>query len=69
MNNTIKKINNGKDFEVIYPKTNTMLVTKEHQEAILNHYTKKDRTMAECVAFLDGMKAMLDYVELLSKKS
>jgi hypothetical protein len=39
-----------------------MIVTQEHQEALINSYLK-DHTVAETQAFMDGMEAMFNYIK------
>lgn len=39
-----------------------MLITKEHQEAMLKNYAKKGNDFDKCEGFTDGLNAMLDYV-------
>ena len=44
-----------------------MLITLEHLEAMIRNYSK-GRSNDEILGFIDGMNAMLDYVEYLNKK-
>jgi len=44
-----------------------MLITLEHQQAMIDNYSKHHNT-GETLAFIDGMKAMLDYVEFLDNQ-
>ena len=39
-----------------------MIVTKEHQEALINAYLK-NHTVAETEAFSEGMEAMFNYIK------
>ena len=42
-----------------------MLITKEHQESMVEKYKNAGRNFDECIGFIDGMNAML---ELVAKK-
>ena len=44
-----------------------MLITMEHQQAMIRNYSE-NRSVDEILGFIDGMAAMLDYVEYLNKK-
>jgi len=37
-----------------------MIVTKEHQEALLNKYVKDKHNTDECIGFIDGLNAALE---------
>jgi hypothetical protein len=39
-----------------------MLVTKEHQEALVAKYVKDGHTTDECLGFVDGINAILEMV-------
>lgn len=43
-----------------------MIITKEHQEAMVHNYQKTGKTAAEVCAFIDGLSEMLN---LVTKKS
>ena len=43
-----------------------MLITREHQQAMINNYSKLHNT-DETLGFIEGMEAMLNYVEFLNK--
>jgi len=45
-----------------------MIVTKEHQEALLKKYMREKRNYDECSGFVDGLNATLELVEKLSKQ-
>ena len=38
-----------------------MIITKEHQEAMVENYRKKGNNFDKCEAFTDGLNAMWDY--------
>lgn len=38
-----------------------MIITKEHQEAMVGNYAKKGNNFDKCEAFTDGLNAMWDY--------
>jgi len=42
-----------------------MIITKEHQEAMVLNYENKGHNIDECLGFIDGMKEMF---ELVNKK-
>ena len=39
-----------------------MIVTKEHQEAMIEIYKKQGRTKDEICGYIDGMSDMLNYI-------
>jgi hypothetical protein len=43
-----------------------MIVTKEHQEALVSNYVKEKHNADECIGFIDGLKAALDLVKNLT---
>jgi hypothetical protein len=45
-----------------------MIITKEHQEAMVLNYSKKGNNFDKCEAFTDGLIAMLDYVIKLNNQ-
>ena len=40
-----------------------MIITKEHQEAMVNNYRKEGRNEFECMGFIDGMNKMFELVD------
>ena len=40
-----------------------MIVTKEHQEALLNKYATDGHNTDECIGFIDGLNAALELVK------
>ena len=38
-----------------------MILTKEHQEALLSKYSE-NHNFDECVGFVDGLNAAIDYI-------
>lgn len=45
-----------------------MLITKEHQESLLEKYIKEGKSADECIGFIDGMNAMIEYIKTLTEK-
>jgi hypothetical protein len=45
-----------------------MIITKEHQEAMLTNYIKKGKTTDEVLGFYDGMTEMLEFIERKMKE-
>jgi hypothetical protein len=43
-----------------------MLITKEHQEAIISNYIKSGKSQDECLAFIEGFEKAMS---LINKKS
>lgn len=43
-----------------------MIVTKEHQEALVEKYVKDKHNQDECIGFIDGLNAALDLVKNLT---
>ena len=43
-----------------------MIVTKEHQEALVGNYVKERHNADECIGFIDGLNASLDLVKNLT---
>ena len=39
-----------------------MIVTKEHQEAMVENYKKRGKTPSEVCAYIDGISDMLTFV-------
>ena len=39
-----------------------MIITKEHQEAMVSNYQKTGKTTAEVCAFIDGLSEMVNFV-------
>ena len=39
-----------------------MIVTKEHQEAMVENYMKAGHTTDETLGFIDGLNAALDFI-------
>jgi hypothetical protein len=40
-----------------------MIITKEHQEALVNKYIKEKHNSDECIGFIDGLNAILKFIE------
>ncbi len=40
-----------------------MLITKEHQEALIENYRKKGRNEFECMGFVEGLNEMLNLID------
>ena len=40
-----------------------MIITKEHQEAMVNNYRKQGHNEYECMGFVDGMNAMFELID------
>ena len=40
-----------------------MLITRETQEAMLDKYIKEGHNQDECIGFIDGMNAIIDYMK------
>ncbi len=40
-----------------------MLVTEDHQKALLNKYINDKHTLDESIGFIDGMNAILDMLK------
>lgn len=43
-----------------------MIVTREHQEALVSKYINDGHSSDECIGFIDGLVAALDLVENLA---
>ena len=43
-----------------------MIVTKEHQEALVSNYVKEKHNTDECIGFIDGLNAALELVKNLT---
>jgi hypothetical protein len=43
-----------------------MIVTKEHQEAMVDKYVKEKHNQDECLGFIDGLNAALELVKNLT---
>lgn len=43
-----------------------MIVTKEHQEALVNKYVKEKHNTDECIGFIDGLNSGLELVKNLT---
>lgn len=39
-----------------------MIITKEHQESMVEKYKIAGRNFDECIGFVDGMNAMLEHI-------
>ena len=39
-----------------------MIITKEHQEAMVNNYRKEGHNEFECMGFIDGMNKMFELI-------
>jgi hypothetical protein len=42
---------------------NKMIITKEHQEALIENYRKKGRNEFECMGFVEGLNEMLNLID------
>ena len=40
-----------------------MIITKEHQQAMVNNYRKEGHNEFECMGFVDGMNKMFDLIK------
>lgn len=40
-----------------------MIITKEHQETMVNNYRKEGHNEFECMGFVDGLNKMLELVD------
>lgn len=40
-----------------------MIITKEQQEVLVEKYIKKGNDYDKCVAFIDGMDAIIDFIK------
>ena len=46
-----------------------MIITKEHQEAMVNNYRQEGHNEFECMGFADGLNKMFEYMaEKLSER-
>lgn len=43
-----------------------MIVTKEHQEALVEKYVKEKHNQDECIGFIDGLNTALELVKNLT---
>ena len=43
-----------------------MIITKEHQEALVSNYVKEGHSTDECIGFIDGLNKALEQVKNLS---
>jgi len=46
-----------------------MIITKEHQEAIVNNYRKEGHNEFECMGFVDGLNKMFELVNSITKNN
>jgi len=40
-----------------------MIITKEHQQALVVKYIKEKHTTDECIGFIDGLNTALEFVQ------